>query len=149
LPGIYTVTPIPDPDASAAPSPTGSATAGASPRTSASPAGGAVPSASGVPPLDDPLAPVRFAVDLFDVDESTIAPGSPATIEALGRPGGATPAPDGDAVERPTARDELWVPVVLAVLGFLCLEWAMYHRDALVRLRRGMAARLGRGAGAA
>jgi hypothetical protein len=149
LPGIYTVTPIADPDASAFPSPTGSATAGASPPASASPTGGAAPSTGGVRPPDDPLAPVRFAVDLFDVDESTIAPGSAATIEALGRPGGSTPAPGGDVIERPTTRDELWIPVVLAVLGFLCLEWGMYHRDAVVRLRRSLAARLGRDPGAA
>ncbi len=35
------------------------------------------------PPVD-PNAPVRFAVDLFDIDESTIAPGAAATIEQLG-----------------------------------------------------------------
>jgi hypothetical protein len=93
---------------------------------------------------------VRFAVDLFDVDESTIAPGSAATIEALGQvpsassgPGATTGSPT-PAAARPTARDELWIPIVLIVLVALSVEWAVYQRDALVRLRRGLAARLGR-----
>ena len=98
----------------------------------------------------DPNAPVRFAVDLFDVDESTIAPGSAASIEALGRAPAASPGPSGGtpngtaATERPTARDELWIPIVLIVLVALCIEWAVYQRDAVIRLRRGLAARFGR-----
>ncbi len=55
---------------------------------------------------------------------------------------GAQPA----AEARPTTRDELWVPIVLLVLLGLCVEWAVYHRDALIRLRRGLGARFGRGA---
>jgi hypothetical protein len=39
----------------------------------------------------------------------------------------------------------LWVPIVLIVLLVLSIEWAVYHRDALIRIRRGFAARLGRG----
>jgi hypothetical protein len=108
-------------------------------------------SASPSPTPVDPNAPVRFAVDLFDVDESTIAPGSAATIEALGLAPSTPPGPSGgasggtgSATERPTARDELWVPIVMIVLVVLCLEWAVYQRDAVVRLRRGLAARLGR-----
>ena len=103
------------------------------------------------PPVD-PNAPVRFAVALFDVDESTIAPGSAAAIEALGvGPGpSASPGPGtaqgAPATTRPTARDELWVPIVLLVLLALCVEWAVYHRDALTRLRRGLGARFGRNA---
>ena len=156
--GVYTVTPIADPDASAppsagagsgtAPTPRPTATAGAS--------GLAGAGASGSPPLpDDPLAPVRFAVDLFDVDESTIAPGSPAAIEAMGTTAAASPGPDasgapeGGATERPTTRDELWVPLVLLVLAFLCVEWALYHRDGIVRIRRALAVRLRRDAGEA
>jgi hypothetical protein len=89
----------------------------------------------------DPDAPIRFAVDLFDVDESTIAPGNGAAIEALGteRPAGA-----GAAADRPAARDELWVPILLVVLALLLVEWLVYERDALARIRRGFAARLGR-----
>src|SRR5688500_1462007 len=80
--GVYTVTPIADPDASAAPS--GSAGNGSAPSPRASPSSAASPAtsagSSGSPPPEDPMAPVRFAVDLFDVDESTIAPGSAAAI---------------------------------------------------------------------
>ena len=114
--------------------------------------GSAAPSA----PPADPNAPVRFAVDLFDVDESTIAPGSVAAIEALGAVAGPSGAPGASAspgsggaaaVEpRPTTRDELWVPILLLVLIGLCVEWAVYHRDALIRLRRGFGARFGRSA---
>lgn len=106
------------------------------------------------------MAPVRFVVDLFDVDESTIAPGSAATIEALGTAVGGTPRPGASsapgasgapapvpATERPTTRDELWVPIVLLILGFLCVEWALFHRDGLIRLRRVLTGRLGRGLG--
>ena len=97
---------------------------------------------------DDPFAPVQFAVDLFDVDESTIAPGSAAAIEALGTTSAASPDPgSGDAgqvVDRPTSRDELWVPIVLLVLVALCVEWALYHRDGLSRIQRAVGSRLGR-----
>jgi hypothetical protein len=101
----------------------------------------------------DPNAPVRFAVDLFDVAESTIAPGSAARLEGVGRPGpgpsavpGASPvAGAGDpARDRPAARDELWVPIVLLVLIGLCLEWALYHRDVVTRAWRVAATRLRR-----
>jgi Ca-activated chloride channel family protein len=151
LPGVYTVTPIADPDPSAAPSATirPSATAGRTP--GASPSGSASPAPSASPVLVDPLAPVRFAVDLFDVDESTIAPGSAAAIEALGQGPGPSPSAGagsggGSVTERPTTRDELWVPIVLLVLVALCVEWAMFHRDGLIRIRRALATRLGRDA---
>ncbi len=92
-------------------------------------------------------------MDLFDVDESTIAPGSVAAIEALGAVAGpsgapgasATPGSGAAAVDpRPTTRDELWGPILLLVLIGLCVEWAVYHRDALIRIRRGFGARFGR-----
>jgi Ca-activated chloride channel homolog len=150
--GIYTVTPIVDAGASAGPSasalPSGSGVPSATPAGTARPI--ASPGASPQPAVD-PLAPVRFAVDLFDVGESTIAPGSPAGIVALGLSPNASPAPGASgsgaapqATERPTTRDELWVPIVLAVLAFLCIEWALYHRDGLVKLRRTIGTRLGR-----
>jgi Ca-activated chloride channel family protein len=147
LPGIYTVTPIVDPNASPAPSSSGAPSSSPTARPS-SPA-----DASGAPVLEDPLAPVRFVVDLFDVDESTIAPGSAAMIEALGTGAAASPEPGAGGsggspvTERPTTRDELWVPIVLLILGFLCVEWALYHRDGLIRLRRSLEARFGRDAG--
>ncbi len=134
LPGIYTVTPTGL--VAASPAPSGSA--GPTPRPSASAGPSGSPGATPLPV--DPNAPVRFAVDLFDLGESSIAPGSPAAIEALGTVAaapGASPAPGTPAAtERPTTRDELWVPIVLAVLVGLCLEWAIYHRDAVIRLRR-------------
>jgi hypothetical protein len=107
------------------------------------------------------------------VDESNIAPGSAAAIEALGgagpatqaspsgspgatvspSPETATPEPSGSgavvATPRPPARDELWIPIVLVVLAFLTLEWGVYQRDALVRLWRGASMRFGRAPGGA
>jgi hypothetical protein len=128
----------------------------------ATPAPGATPTPVPTSPPADPNAPVRFAVDLFDTNESDIAPGSPASIAALGRQTGAPPtappsagassAPSvgpsasggaggiggGSAEERPAARDELWVGVVLVVLAVLLVEWLVYHRDAVTRLWRGV-----------
>jgi hypothetical protein len=149
--GIYTVTPIVDATASAAPSggPSGGpSSAPASAAATARPVGSA--DASSEPIATDPLAPVRFAVDLFDVDESSIAPGSPGVILALASAPGASPAPGASgsggsgSTERPTTRDELWVPIVLGILLVLCVEWALYHRDGLTKVRRSLADRLGR-----
>ena len=124
LPGVYLVTPHLAEAASPGP-------AVASPGPSARSA--------------DPAVPSRFAVALFDVNESTIAPGSAATIEALGAASATSPAPGAGATatERPTTRDEVWVPLVIVVLLGLCVEWAVYHRDALTRMRRSLAARFG------
>ena len=153
LPGIYVVTPHLAAGSSPAASASGRApTARLTAAPSPSPAGsGTTGSAAPSAPPVDPNAPVRFAVDLFDVDESTIAPGSAAAIEALGVVAGASAAPGTGgsgtlAAARPSARDELWVPIVLLVLLALCVEWAVYHRDALIRLRRGAAARFRRDA---
>jgi VWA domain-containing protein/aerotolerance regulator-like protein len=152
--GVYTVTPVVDPDAS--PAPPSAAASGAPPSVTPSSSPSAAPSgtpATATPLPIDPLAPARFAVDLFDVDESTIAPGSAASIEALGTVNGPAASPGtggsdgGTAVERPTTRDELWLPIVLIVLVALCVEWALYHRDGLIRARRVLAARLGRDPG--
>ncbi len=151
--GVYTVTPIADPEASPAPSASASTGSSPSPRASpsAAPSPGTSAGAGASPPPEDPMAPVRFAVDLFDVDESTIAPGSAAAIEALGTTAAGSPEPGtgGATTERPTTRDELWVPIVLLVLTFLCVEWALYHRDGLTRIKRSLTTRLRRGAGEA
>jgi hypothetical protein len=149
LPGIYTVTPVVGPEPSQEPVASGGPSV--APSATASMRASASPGASASPMVADPLAPVRFVVDLFDVDESTIAPGSAATIEVLGSTDGPNPsgAPAPAATERPTTRDELWVPIVLAILAFLCVEWALYHRDGLIRIRRSLAARLGRDPGTA
>jgi hypothetical protein len=137
-PGVYTVTPILDPDASPAPS-------------AATPA----PSASGAPAASgDEETPSSFVVALFDVRESTITPGDGRGLVELGtasgeQPGATPGTAGGGAVERPTTRDELWIPILLIVLAALCIEWAVYHRDALARIRRGFATRLGRAGGSA
>ncbi|HSL97767.1 MAG TPA: VWA domain-containing protein [Candidatus Deferrimicrobiaceae bacterium] len=134
------------------PEPTGAPTSAPTSEPTASPG----PSGSPTPPPVGPNAPLRFAVDLFDVAESNIALGSAAEIEALGRQPGASPTPTatpdttaepgpsaspgtgGAGSETPpVARDELWVPVVLLVLTVLLVEWLVYHRDAVTRLWRG------------
>jgi len=146
LVGVYSAQPVRppaslDPSASAAPS----ASPSAAPSASANPSASAAPTA---PPVD-PDAPIRFAVDLFDVDESTIAPGSVAAIEALGRaptpsasPGTGGSGSGASASERQPARDELWGPILLVALVLLCVEWAVYQRDALLRGWRTLSARL-------
>ncbi|MEO8228575.1 MAG: VWA domain-containing protein [Chloroflexota bacterium] len=149
--GVYTAVPI-----GLQPGPSGSPGSGSNPlpiasptaRPSSSPAGSARASA---PPLD-PDAPVRFAVDLFSVTESSIGPGSAATIEGLGHTRAGSPDPSASPgagagstavpTDRRPARDELWAPLLLIVLILLCIEWAVYERDGLRRIRRGIAARL-------
>jgi hypothetical protein len=153
--GVYSAVPL-----GVEPGPSGSPVGGATPRPIASPTVRPSASPGGQPPGSagpsaqpvDPNAPVRFAVDLFSVDESSIGPGSVATIEGLGRarstsadpsasPGvaaGATTTP----TERRPARDELWAPLLLIVLILLCVEWAVYERDGLRRIWRGITARL-------
>jgi hypothetical protein len=53
-------------------------------------------------------------------------------------PGSSPVAGAGTGEERPIARDELWVLVVLIVLAVLMAEWLVYHRDAVTRLWRGL-----------
>ena len=141
--GVYTVTPVPDPKATPSP------TAGASGSTTAAPSG--APASPGASPTfrpADPDAPVRFAVALLDVDESRIAPGDPAKLQAMS--GGSSPAPGASAgpggttsgAARPAARDEIWIPIVALALLVLTIEWLVYERDTLARLRRSLASRL-------
>ena len=136
--------------------------ASGSPRTAPTPLPSASPGPSGTTGGSgrvDPNAPMRFAVDLFDIAESTITPGSVAVLEKLGRGGavpGASPAPgasaapgtsappDAAAASRPPARDELWFPIVLIVLVGLCVEWALYHRDVVTRAWRALTSRVRR-----
>ena len=164
--GVYSaiaVFPAPTPGPSGVtPTPAPTARPTASPGSSAPPATlapGASPTPVPTAPPIDPDAPVRFAVDLFDPAESNIAPGSPSEIIALGRPAGASAAPGaspvatpaataapgasavpggGSATDRPAARDELWIAIVLIVLAVLLVEWLVYHRDAVTRLWRGV-----------
>ena len=139
--GVYTATPV-FPDG-------GPAASGASPAPTPRPT--ATPSASregAVAGGNDPTAPVRFAVDLFDVNESAITPGKASALEQLGRQPapagspGASPAPVPAAADRPPARDELWLPIVLIVLVGLCAEWTLYHRDVVTRGWRNLMSRL-------
>ena len=147
LVGVYSVVAV---RPSAEPSPSASGSASAPPSATPSPSGsGGAPTA---PPVD-PDAPLLFAVDLFDVDESTIAPGSAAAIEGLGRQAGPGASPGtgagGGAAsdDRPAARDEIWGPILLVALVLLCVEWAVYQRDALIRGWRLVTARLRQRAG--
>ncbi|MEA2672902.1 MAG: hypothetical protein QOI92_94, partial [Chloroflexota bacterium] len=95
----------------ATPGPSGSTGPGASaistPRATTGPvatlAPGATPTAVPTAPPIDPNAPVRFAVDLFDANESDIAPGSPSAIVALGRQAGASSSPGASAAASPAA----------------------------------------------
>jgi von Willebrand factor type A domain/Aerotolerance regulator N-terminal len=160
--GVYTARAVfPAPTAG----PSGDATV--APTTTPGPPATLAPGASPTPGPTagpaNPNAPVRFAVDLFDPNESDISPGSPSALVALGRQAGASGAPAGSpgssaepsaapsaapgasgvpgaggAEKPPVARDELWVLVVLVVIGFLLAEWLVYHRDAVTRLWRGL-----------
>lgn len=163
--GVYEVRPTGD-QASPSPSADGSPGDTAAPLSSPSASSpDATAAASVTAPPVDPNAPVRFAVDLFSVEESTITPGSAAAIVATGssaRPStdpGASASPAtsaspgasvgpatgaGPIAPRAPARDELWGPLLLAVLGLLLVEWAVYERDGLVRIRRAIGARLPR-----
>jgi Ca-activated chloride channel homolog len=162
--GVYSAAGVfpnatPGPSVSAGPG----ASAIATPRTTAGPvatlAPGATPTAVPTGPPIDPNAPVRFAVDLFDPNESDIAPGSPSAIVALGRQAGASSSPRasapasaatspspgssaatgaGAADTAPMARDELWVVLVLVVLVVLLAEWLVYQRDAVTRIWRAL-----------
>jgi hypothetical protein len=83
---------------------------------------------------------------MLDVDESRIAPGDAAKLTALGQPAASpgTGAGGAPVAERPNARDELWIPIVLVALLVLTAEWLVYERDTLARLRRSLATRFGR-----
>ncbi len=144
--GVYSATAI-RPASSGAP-PGASAGTAATPSTPASASNRPSASAGAVVTPVDPNAPIRFAVDLFDVGESAIAPKaeSVTALEKLGRaaplPGASGATTAGTSEPRPVARDELWIPIVLLVLVGLCVEWSLYHRDVISRGRRALAARL-------
>jgi hypothetical protein len=63
--------------------------------------------------------PRHFAVNLFDPQESTIAPRPTIELGPVELAGQAT---------WEGGRFELWKLVLLAVLGVLCLEWYIYNR---------------------
>ena len=148
--GVYTATPIVAPDASAGPA--GSGGPGASPpAASRAPSPAASGPAASAGQGADASGRIAFAVDLFDVGESAIAPGSVQALEELGTGPGAgpsgAPASGGQpeaAATRPNAHDEIWIPIALGVLVLLCVEWIVYHRDAVQRGWRAVGGRLGR-----
>ncbi|HUF06834.1 MAG TPA: BatA and WFA domain-containing protein [Candidatus Binatia bacterium] len=72
----------------------------------------------------------RTAVNLFDPDESDVAPGDPLRIEDMGR----VPADDGGTAR--ATRNEWWWPLALAALALLALEWLLFHRPTRRSLRR-------------
>jgi Ca-activated chloride channel homolog len=145
--GVYSATAIRPASSGSSPSASAGSAVSPSPRPSATSRPSA--SAGAIAAPVDPNAPIRFAVDLFDVLESSITPKAEtgAAIEKLGR---ASPAPGASggttagttAEPRPAARDELWIPIVLLVLIGLCLEWSLFHRDVISRGRRAIAGRL-------
>ena len=71
-------------------------------------------------PSPEPIASLEVATNLASPVESQIAP---ATDLTLG--GRALAAPPTFAV---SARRDLWLYVVLAVVLLLCVEWITYHR---------------------
>ena len=75
---------------------------------------------AGSPDRREPIAAFELAANLGSTTESRIAPAEELTL------GGKTlEEPDAFAV---SARRELWIYVVLAVLLLLAVEWITYHR---------------------
>jgi hypothetical protein len=73
----------------------------------------------------------RTAANLFDPDESDVAPGDPARISDMGR------APAAGPNDGQPSRSEWWWPLALAALVLLLIEWVVFHRPTrrnLVRL---------------
>lgn len=70
--------------------------------------------------VDGGDAPVRFAANLSDLDESQIAPSKTLSV-------GASQAGEAQGFTR-QARHQLWGYLVLAVLLLSALEWLTYHR---------------------
>jgi hypothetical protein len=120
--GVYRVEAI-RPSA-ASPSPT---VATPSPTVAPSPSGSGAASPSSGGASRDPDRPVRFAVDLFDAEESNIAPGDGARLTALG-------SADDDPEPAGVARDEWWRPLAVFALVLLLIEWLVYERDGVRRL---------------
>jgi hypothetical protein len=76
----------------------------------------------------------------FSVSVRVSAPGEAAAIEGLGAARAGEP---GGPADRPAAREELWGPLLLLALAILLVEWAVYHRDTILRARRALALRVG------
>jgi hypothetical protein len=123
--GVYRTEAVP-----AAPAPGTSPSASPSPSASSSPSASGSPSASASPAGTPPPAsdePDLFAVDLFDLEESNIAPGDGSRLVAAG-------SQSGEAQAAGLARDEFWPLVALLILVLLVAEWLIYERDGVRRL---------------
>jgi hypothetical protein len=64
----------------------------------------------------------RTAANLFDPDESDVAPGDPQRISDMGR------APAAGNEQGQPSRAEWWWPLALAALLLLLVEWIVFHR---------------------
>lgn len=69
----------------------------------------------------------QFAVNLFLPQESSLSPAE--TLPGLGASGG------GDGSEQGQGKREWWRFLALLALGLITVEWAVYQRAGLVRLR--------------
>jgi Ca-activated chloride channel family protein len=119
--GVYRAEAVPLPKVTPSGSPGDSPTPSPTPSPSPSPSGSGgadVPAGS----------QVLFAVDLFDEDESNIAPGNGSRLTELGGTAQVQPGENG------MARDEWWLPLVIVALIVLMLEWLVYERDGARRL---------------
>ena len=67
----------------------------------------------------------RFTVNLFNANESNVAPRQALAISGEGAPG---------AQELPRARDEWWRPIAWLALMLLVVEWLVAYRGQVVRL---------------
>lgn len=85
----------------------------------------------GSPPAGSQVEPLRVAINLFSPQESTIAPVGEIMLAGSGATGGhaATQPLSGEG------RRELWRPLALLALLVLAIEWLVYQRDAIARLR--------------
>ena len=72
----------------------------------------------------------RTAVNLFNADESDVAPGDPQRIVDMGR------VPEDDGGPGQPTRAEWWWPLALAALALLAVEWLLYHRPTRRTLAR-------------
>lgn len=127
--GVYHAEAVPLP-------PAASGSPGASPTPSPSPS----PSPSGSAGPDIPAGTqLLFAVDLFDADESNIAPGNGSRLIELGGTAATDPGETG------VARDEWWLPLVVLALLLLMVEWLVYERDGARRLVSRLRGALGAG----
>jgi len=81
----------------------------------------------------------RTAINLFNADESDVAPGDPQRIAEMGR------VTDGSAGEGRPARAEWWWPLAAAALALLAVEWLLFHRPTRRTLGRTLQRRVSPG----